>query len=414
MPNPDLSGIGVRVAFYLQSFMSGLLVVFSPRDSVPTAWAGTLLTTALVIAGMVGKFSNPPTLSLHHATLIMNFATLACISSLAAAPKLPTWRLSPAEYVRHQRERHIVSGRSSLPLTREDDILTAAFDQNAHKLHIRKAQKRSRLLLCIALLLQVVFQWAWGIILFVSPLYSQPECNNDTRLVLFLYPFDTGRINNLDISRGFLVWPAWLLFSLGSTVCLTIILSLTGPSRANDPSSHGTFTESAGTNTPVVYAMGRIARAHIISFWASKRDRKMFLFNILVAIFWMMLIVSSEWQRSVNNPTPGENDFSGFGQITALLLSLAPAWSLTVAFYKYPSFKRKQESRRRMKSRREWHRLLPASGTMEPGNRVRGSSNLNLNANSSLEAAYEMQPLRLGIVNRHEGTSDVLRQLMTH
>ncbi len=84
-----------------------------------------------------------------------SFATLACISSLAAAPKLPTWRLSPAEYVRHQRERHIVSGRSSLPLTREDDILTAAFDQNAHKLHIRKAQKRSRLLLCIALLLQV-------------------------------------------------------------------------------------------------------------------------------------------------------------------------------------------------------------------------------------------------------------------
>lgn len=88
-PNPDLAGIGVRVAFYLQSFVNGasaacahpahaglthrppsaLLVAFSPSDSVPTAWAGTLLTLALVIAGFVSK--QRKNLTLHHATLVL-------------------------------------------------------------------------------------------------------------------------------------------------------------------------------------------------------------------------------------------------------------------------------------------------------------------------------------------------------
>lgn len=85
--NPDLSGIGVRIAFYLQSFMNGpyftycpesidsdqqiaaLLVVTSPKESVSIAWAGTLLTVSLVIAGIVGKFTS--SLTLHHGTLIM-------------------------------------------------------------------------------------------------------------------------------------------------------------------------------------------------------------------------------------------------------------------------------------------------------------------------------------------------------
>ena len=46
-----------------------LLVVISPRDSVASAWAGTLLTIALVVAAVVQKVYQD--LTLHHATLVM-------------------------------------------------------------------------------------------------------------------------------------------------------------------------------------------------------------------------------------------------------------------------------------------------------------------------------------------------------
>lgn len=48
-----------------------LLVVFSPSDSVPTAWAGTLLTASLVIAAFVQESAG--NLTLHHATLILKY-----------------------------------------------------------------------------------------------------------------------------------------------------------------------------------------------------------------------------------------------------------------------------------------------------------------------------------------------------
>ena len=46
-----------------------LLVALSPHDSIPAAWASTLLTTALVIAAMIQKFNQD--LTLHHAVLIL-------------------------------------------------------------------------------------------------------------------------------------------------------------------------------------------------------------------------------------------------------------------------------------------------------------------------------------------------------
>ena len=46
-----------------------LLIAFSPPDSIPTAWAGTLLTLALIIAAIVSKVNG--VLTLHHATLVL-------------------------------------------------------------------------------------------------------------------------------------------------------------------------------------------------------------------------------------------------------------------------------------------------------------------------------------------------------
>lgn len=86
-PNQDLAGIGVRLAFYIQSFLNGMsgsvdrvheleltfavaaLITFSPADSSAATWAGTLLTTALIIAGIVSKVQG--NLTLHHAVLVL-------------------------------------------------------------------------------------------------------------------------------------------------------------------------------------------------------------------------------------------------------------------------------------------------------------------------------------------------------
>ncbi|KAG8956109.1 hypothetical protein FRC03_010953, partial [Tulasnella sp. 419] len=89
-PNPDLAGIGVRVAFYFQSIANAWLIIKSPEDAAQGAWASTVLTSALTIPALIQKFQGA--LSLHHATLVLNFATLSTISSLAVAPMVPIWR----------------------------------------------------------------------------------------------------------------------------------------------------------------------------------------------------------------------------------------------------------------------------------------------------------------------------------
>lgn len=76
------------------------------------------------------------------------------------------------------------------------------------RLNIRRVQSRERVLLSLALLLQVALQWTWGIVLFVSPLYSQPECSSGTVLLLFFSPWKTRDIQTHGGSYALhAVWP---------------------------------------------------------------------------------------------------------------------------------------------------------------------------------------------------------------
>ncbi|KAK7682320.1 hypothetical protein QCA50_014524 [Cerrena zonata] len=341
--NPDLSGIGVRLALYIQSAMNTLLVIVSPRDSVPSAWAGTLLTGSLVIAAIVQKAKH--TITLHHAILIMNFATLSCISSLAVAPMLPIWRLRPGEYYRRELARHALTDENDLHEDEHINVLESGIYVNKHKRKILAAQNRERVVLSLALLTQVVLQWAWGIILFVSPVYSQKECSGDTMLVLFLRPFQAGTIKG----PKFVVWPLWLLFSLGITLWLTIILALSSPNRAHDSLTRRSTRSLSGGNsssTPIYKQLVKSAWLAIPS-WNDRSKLLIFIGNTLSFALWCLYLASSEWQRVLNHIDDGENDFGGFGQVTAIFLALAPLWSLCVALYKYPSLRRRQERHRR-------------------------------------------------------------------
>ena len=144
-------------------------MILSPRDSVPSAWAGTLLTGSLIIAAIVQKIQGK--ISLHHATLILkyvqknllclcsllsdvsSFATLSCISSLAVAPMLPIWKLRARDYYRREIARHTLTYGSD-----DDDhahALETQFYLNMRKKKIRDAQNRGRVILSLALLIQV-------------------------------------------------------------------------------------------------------------------------------------------------------------------------------------------------------------------------------------------------------------------
>ncbi|KAH9919156.1 uncharacterized protein BXZ73DRAFT_92098 [Epithele typhae] len=365
-PNPDLSGIGVRVAFYLQSFLNTLLVIFSRTDSVPSTWAATLLTGALVIAAIVQKVNG--TITLHHAILTMNFATISCIGSLAVAPTLSIWRLTPKEYYKQQLSRDVLEDDDA---DAQQRMIGQAVEEITvrHRKRIARAQSRQRVILALALLTQVVLQWAWGIVLFVSPSYSQRNCSGETRLVFFVAATFTAQ----DLNDHMGIWVTWLLFSLGITMFMTIMLALSSPTRArpSPASSIATFrsTSTGPTHTPV-YRQVLEGVWRSIPTWHDKSAQKIFWYNVLSVFLWLAYIIATERQIQENCLFQGENVISSFGQITALLLSLAPIWSLTVALYKWPALQRRLERQRRRELLRR-HSLptivLPITTVAAPG-----------------------------------------------
>ncbi|PIL34876.1 hypothetical protein GSI_02663 [Ganoderma sinense ZZ0214-1] len=352
-PNPDISGVGVRSAFYIQSFMNTLLVIFSRRDSVPTTWAATLLTGALVIAAMVQKQTQ--SITLHHAILTLNFATLSCISSLAVAPTLSIWRLTPQQYYA-KRLAHDMLDAGDESDTRHR-MVTDAVEQittGRHKRRVERAQNRQRIFLAFALLIQVVLQWAWGVVLFVSPVYSQANCSGDTALIFFLYRFTAREIND----RYMYVWVLWLLFSLGITMAMTVVLAVTSPARARAFTQHSSPVSTMGTRSLTMSTSSsstprpvhRQVYESVLSAVPPFRDtprQLVFWYNVLCVILWLVYIIASEIQIQANCLFTGENSITSFGQITALLLSLAPLWSLSVALYRWPQTRRRLERRRR-------------------------------------------------------------------
>ncbi|TBU42273.1 hypothetical protein BD309DRAFT_963385 [Dichomitus squalens] len=347
-PNADFTGVGVRTAFYVQSLMNTLLVVFSRRDSVPTTWAATLLTGALVIAAMVQKHNQ--SITLHHAILVLNFATLSCISSLAVAPTLSIWRLTPREYYAKRLARDMLDGHHDD--AEEDRLIGEAAEviTGRRERKIARAQNRQRIVLALALLTQVVLQWAWGIVLFVSPVYSQTNCSGETALIFFLWRFTAREIND-----NMVVWVLWLLFSLGITLAMTVILALSSPVRARSGTQHASPASSLGatslstlsTPRPPVYRQVFESAAGMVPSWKDRSGQLIFWYNVVCVFLWSIYIISSEIQIQANCIFTGENSITSFGQITALLLSLAPVWSLTVAVYRWPQKQRRLQRRRR-------------------------------------------------------------------
>ena len=232
-----------------------------------------------------------------------SFATLSCISSLAVAPTLSIWRLTPQQYYA-KRLAHDMLDAGGDSDSNKHRMVTSAVEQltttGRHKRKVARAQHRQRLFLAFALLTQVVLQWAWGVVLFVSPVYAQANCSGDTALIFFLYRFTAREING-----GYMyVWVLWLLFSLGITMGMTVVLAVTSPARAraftqhSSPASTMTMgarsltmsTSSASTPRPV----HRQVYESLISAVPPLRDRSrqlVFWYNVLCVVLWLVYII---------------------------------------------------------------------------------------------------------------------------
>ncbi|OSX57088.1 hypothetical protein POSPLADRAFT_1174552 [Postia placenta MAD-698-R-SB12] len=366
-PNSDIAGVGVRAAFYIQSLFNSryrfihstgqysnsaclaLLVILSPEDAAASAWAGAVLTAGLVIAASPALWF----FSIVSDAVCISYATLSSISSLAIAPMLPVWELPGARraHTPHSQE-HLVEGK--------DAVLTHGLQQNFLRKERRKTHNRQRAAITFALLSQVVFQWAWGLFLFVDPHYSQPTCNQDTIIWILYFPLNVRNVNE----AGYAVWPAWLLFCLGVTLFYTIALAVSsgvqthkGPPRISTISIASSI-QSAHTFVPV--QLCRVMMAAVPE-WGNVRGKTFVWGNVVAVILWTSYIIISEFQIQSNCIYSGENSLSGFGQITSVFLALTPVWSLIVALYRLPGKLRKAErGRARGRARGAEEQLLLA------------------------------------------------------
>ncbi|KDQ13670.1 hypothetical protein BOTBODRAFT_45100 [Botryobasidium botryosum FD-172 SS1] len=307
-PNTDLAGIGVRLAFYLQSVMNVIVVFVSPEDSTASAWGATIMSIALIVPAMIQKKQGQ--LSLHHATLALNYSSLSTLISLAISPMCTIWhpKVPPQQEISDSRNQQ--NTNRGPPRADEKDYKMTADD----------LEKRwGRTILAAALLLQVrlsVFSILLlthpiflidllavdlGLYPFPDPRYSQTPCNADTNIVLFFGVITTAYHINRD---KYSIWPAWLLFSLSTTAIWGAIL-VHNIHKSNSPG------EAAKKNLRL-----RLRN------WGSS------LGHLFALFFAVMYVGVAEKQIRANDILVGENEISSFGSVAALLLAVAPSWTV--------------------------------------------------------------------------------------
>ncbi|TFK33225.1 hypothetical protein BDQ12DRAFT_445479 [Crucibulum laeve] len=316
-PNADLAGVGVRTAFWLSSTLGAILVTISPKDSTQGAWTSTVLTASIIIPAIKQKKQH--LLSLYHATLVLNFATFSSLVSLAVAPMCTVWRQHEDELVLLPFDgREVANPEAEVAFFGEEGRADAA-----HRMLTnipRRKVHRQRIVLSLALLTQISLQWAWAILLFTDPNYAQTVCSAPTNVLIFGKPFTAGEINE----HYYIIWPLWLLFHLGITLVWGILLV-----HSSSPDVHPVLSRSPSIST---------RRTMSWSEYLPKDKGRLAVLatNTLAFLFAMLLLISSEVQVEENCVRGGENTDWSFGQVAALLLALAPAWSIFAALSKRP------------------------------------------------------------------------------
>ncbi|TDL28337.1 hypothetical protein BD410DRAFT_216204 [Rickenella mellea] len=155
--NPDISGVGIRISFYLQNFLLVLLVNRSWEDAPNALW--TFITTSFgltiaAIAQAVSGSSSNPKLSLYEAIQVSNLVWLANFGSYLAL----------ASYSRHKafafdKKRKKAKG---IPRGHDNFVKFGAVVQTTFSMAL------------------TLYMWATA-----DTFGDNPECNHDVKYVLF-------------------------------------------------------------------------------------------------------------------------------------------------------------------------------------------------------------------------------------
>ncbi|KAG8863339.1 hypothetical protein FRB96_008831 [Tulasnella sp. 330] len=302
-PNTDLAGIGVRLAFYLQAAMNALLMVMCPEDAAAGAWASTVLTAALIIPAIIQKAQQ--NITLHHSVLVLNFATLSCVASLASAPLVPIWR----------------------GMKRPDETNEEFAQEQLERTQGRKV-------LSFAILVQIILQWTWTVLLFVDPYYNQTPCSGSTVIVFFFGAYTADDINE----KHFALWAVWLLM----TVCMSLVwgaalvLTCTSPVHDERPDLRHMQTKDGATRfwRTFVLRLPDLTIKVDRYYWMRWLIR---ISTVSATLVVLMYIIMSETQIKKNVVLSGESNFWTFSQSAAVLLALTPIWPIAIATTKkYP------------------------------------------------------------------------------
>ncbi|KIM83250.1 hypothetical protein PILCRDRAFT_819493 [Piloderma croceum F 1598] len=311
-PNADVTGVGVRVAFYLNAILTAMLVGLSPNDSASAAWSSTILTMSLVIPAVIQKKQGA--LTLYHATLVLNFATFSSISSLAVAPLCTVWRqIDNKDHPRYNKVQTPNLRSIPLPISTSEETYHQDAAMQLAKTTTIPQRRRSRVILSLALIAQVSLQWAWATYLFTSPYYAQQACNAYTTVVLFGVPMTAYKVNH----HYFGLWASWLLFSIVVTLIFGVLLVISSTSGANSNKMQRRQLRLRKTSW----------LADRITDWDPKGDKRRLINFVTAFVICSLLVIFSEMQVN-RNCVFGENSQWGFGQLAALLFALAPVWSI--------------------------------------------------------------------------------------
>ncbi len=68
---------------------------------------------------------------------------------------LPIWRLTPSEYYESERARHALTRQDDQAPGRLSNLVASSVYSNVHKRDVKAAQKRARVVLSLAIILQV-------------------------------------------------------------------------------------------------------------------------------------------------------------------------------------------------------------------------------------------------------------------
>ncbi|KAG9018851.1 hypothetical protein FRB90_008964 [Tulasnella sp. 427] len=259
--------------------MNVLLIWLSPEDSAAGAWASTILTGALVLPALRAKMQRQ--LTLHHAVLVLDFATLSTIASIAAAPMVPIWRVLSKDEIEFQGEL--------------------------------EERARGRIILSLALGAQIVLQWVWTVLMLVDPFYTQNACSPET-VVVYLAGSQTANEINEKMSG----WATWLLLCLSSSLIFGVVMVFSCTSKIHEtPVDYCKVEESKGDTLGDIIGYRARCWKHFLYPKGSDDlvERWMIRISQLVALVIVIgFIIISELQIRANQVLSGENEILSFSQ----------------------------------------------------------------------------------------------------